>query len=117
MILAIIAGFFIACFVCVCLSFLVSITNYSLQDKKRHHVGSRNPRYVFVPIKDFTKIDYVTVILMLTGSSGVIGILVHLHTGKAIDPGFILLTLIGISALVIAGVTGFSLAYLRLVRK
>lgn len=114
---AIIAGLLISGFVCMCVSFLVSITKYSLQDKAKHSGGSRNPTYVFVPVKDFTKTDYIKIVLMLMCSSGLIGILVHLHTGKAIDPGFILLALSGISALVIAGVTGFSLAYLRLVRK
>lgn len=117
MIAAIIAGLLISGFVCMCVSFLVSITKYSLQDKEKHSNGLETPTYVFVPLKDFTIKDHVKLILMLTCSSGLIGILVHLHTGKDIDPGFILLALSGISALVIAGVTGFSLAYLRLVRK
>lgn len=114
---AIIAGLLITGFVCMCISFLVSLTRYSLQDKEKHSGSSRNPTYVFIPLKSFTKTDYIRIVFMLTGATGLIGIFVHLHTGKTIDPGFIVLTLSGISALVIAGVTGFSLAYLRLVRK
>lgn len=121
MIAAIIAMVILATFTLVILTFLISVVSTSLSNKEVHdeneEVGNNARNYIFVPLNPIDKIDAIKLIVGLTGSTGMICLFIHLHTGKGIDPGFAVLVMGGLSTLVIAATLGFCLAYMRLVHR